>query len=152
MCLIALKIRIENPTPGGARFTSPAKASLYVSQACAKLSADGKRLRFIESHHRKQSAELSAQEMADQEHRLTANGYDGQARVLTLDEIAHLPAIRPVVLATIAKKIRRPSFRNGPVKFLMRDGIPAHRAPVVSINSGRSVRDVQENVQAPKAA
>jgi hypothetical protein len=150
--LILLNVRIENPTRGGARFTSPARASLYVSQGCAKLSPDGERLRFIESHHRKKSAELSAQEMADQEHRLTANGYDGRTGVLTLDEIAHLPAIRPVVLATIPKKIRRPSFRNGPVKFLMRNGIPAHRAQVVSINSVRSVRKVRENAQAPKAA
>jgi hypothetical protein len=147
-----VKIRIENPTRGGARFTSPARAQLYVSQGCAELSEDGERLRFIKSHHRKRSAELSAQEMADQEHRLTGNGYDGRAAVLTLDEIAHLPAIRPVVLATIPKKIRRPSFRNGPVKFLMQNGIPAHRAPVVSIDSPRGVRKLRENAQAPKAA
>jgi hypothetical protein len=140
-----LKIRIENPTPGGARFTSLARARLYESQGCAKLSADGRRLRFHESHYRKQSAELSAKEMADQEHRLKAAGYDSRETVLTLEEIAHLPVLRPVVLATIAKRIRRPSIRNGKVKILVQNGVAVPPAPVVSIDSARGARNIQES-------
>jgi hypothetical protein len=147
-----LKVKIENPTRGGARFTSPARARLYESQGCAKLSADGKRLRFYESHHRKQSAELSAQEMADQEHRLSAGGYDSRETVLTLEEIAHLPVLRPVVLATIPKRIRRPSIRNGKVKILVQNGVAVRPAPVVSIDSARGARKIQESVENPKAA
>ena len=118
-CTRTLKVRIENPTPGGARFTSVAKARLYETQGCASVSADGKRLRFLESHHRKQSAELSARESADQEYRLSACGYDGRTGVLTLDEISNLPAIRPIVLATIPKKMRSYSGRSGKVKILV---------------------------------
>jgi hypothetical protein len=161
-----LKIRIENPTPGGARFTSAAKARFYELQGCAKLSADRKRLRFpigsneihlyksedLESHYRKQSAELSAREIADQEYRLSGIGYDGRTRVLTLDEIANLPAIRPVVLATIPKKMRSYSKRSGKVKILVQNGVPVHRAPVVSIEVGRKAGKMREKVETPKAA
>jgi hypothetical protein len=95
-----VKIRITNPTRHGARFTSSSRAHLYVGQGCAKLSADGRRLTFVEHHHRKQSAELSARETLDQEFRLSAAGYDSRSDVLTLEEIRNLPALRPVVLAT----------------------------------------------------
>src|SRR6185437_2984051 len=107
-----LKVRIENPTPGGARFTSAAKARFYELQGCAKLSTDGKRLRFLESHYRKQSAELSAREIADQGYRLSAGGYDGRG-ILTLDEIAKIPVVRPAVLVTTPKKARSQPRRNG---------------------------------------
>jgi hypothetical protein len=147
-----LKIRIENPTPGGARFTSAAKARFYEVQGCAKLSADEKRLRFYESHYRKESAELSAKEMADQEHRFSAAGYDSRETVLSLEEIAHLPAVRPVVLATIPKRIRRQSIRNGRVKILVQNGVAMYPAPVVSIASARRVPKIPETVQKPKAA
>jgi hypothetical protein len=147
-----LKIRIENPTPGGARFTSLARVRLYEAQGCAKLSADGKRLRFLASHHRKQSAELSAQETADQEYRLTSVGYDGRTAVLTLEEIAHLPSLRPVILATIPKRIRRQAIRNGKVKVLVSNGVPVHCAPVVSIEIGREAPKVEEKREVPKAA
>jgi hypothetical protein len=116
------------------------------------LSADGKRLRFLESHHRKQSAELSAREVADQEYRLTSVGYDGRTAVLTLEEIAHLPALRPVTLATIPKRIRRQSVRNGKVKVLVSNGVPVLCTPVVSIEIGREVQKVEERVEVPKAA
>src|SRR5207248_5003352 len=109
---LPLKVRIENPTPGGARFTSVAKACFYELQGCAKLSADGKRLHFLESHYRKQSAELSARENADQEYRLSACGYDRRA-ILTLDEIARIPVVRPTVLVTIPKNARSQARRKG---------------------------------------
>jgi hypothetical protein len=109
-------------------------------------------LRFLESHHRKQSAELSARESADQKYRLSACGYDGRTGVLTLDEISNLPAIRPIVLATIPKKMRSYSGRSGKVKILVQNGVPISRAPVVSIEVGRKVSKVQEKVEAPKAA
>ncbi len=147
-----MKIRIENPTPGGARFTSAAKARFYELQGCAKLSADGKRLRFLESHYRKQSAELSAQESADQEYRLTSGGYDGRTRILTLDEIANIPVVRPAVLVTIPKKTRRQPRRNGKVRILVQNGVPLYRAPVVSIETGQKSRKVREKVEVPKAA
>jgi hypothetical protein len=91
---LKVKVRIENPAPDGARFTSRASAQKYVGTGCATLSPDGKRLRFLEDHHRKQSAELSAQETADQEYRLSAHGYDGRAGVRTLKEIANIPVLR----------------------------------------------------------
>jgi hypothetical protein len=147
-----LKIRIDNPTPGGARYTSAAKARFYELQGCARLSADGKRLYFLESHHRKQSAELSAREIADQEYRLTAGGYDGRTGILTLDEIAKIPVMRPAVLVTIPKKARSQPRRNGKVKILVRDGIPVYRAPVVSLKVGRKAGKMREKVERPKAA
>lgn len=142
---LRLKIRIENPTPGGARFTSAAKARFYELQGCAKLSADGKRLHFLESQYRKQSAELSAREIADQEYRLSACGYDGRG-ILTVDEIANIPVVRPTVLVTIPKKARNQSRRNGTVKILVQNGIPVYRAPVVSIEVGRNAGQTRENV------
>jgi hypothetical protein len=147
-----LKIRIENPTLGGARFTSAAKARFYELQGCAKLSADGKRLRFLESHHRKQSAELSAREIADQDYRLSTRGYDGRTGILTLDEIARIPVVRPTVLVTIHKKARSQPRRNGKVKILVRDGLPIYREPVVSIEVGRKAGKMRETVERPKAA
>jgi hypothetical protein len=131
-----LKVRITNPTPGGAGFTSAAKARFYELQGCAKLSADGKRLHFLESHHRKQSAELSAREIADQEYRLSACGYDRRG-ILTLDEIAKIPVVRPAVLMAIPKKARRQPRRNGKVRTLVQAGLPMHLAPVVSIEATR---------------
>jgi hypothetical protein len=146
-----LKIRIENPTPGGARFTSAAKARFYELQGCAKLSTDGKRLRFLESHYRKQSAELSAREIADQGYRLSAGGYDGRG-ILTLDEIAKIPVVRPAVLVTTPKKARSQPRRNGKVKILVQDGIPMYRALVVSIEVERKAGKTRQKVQGPKAA
>jgi hypothetical protein len=93
------KIRIVNPTPGGDRFTSLHKAQDYVRRGCARLSACGTRLRFVETHHVTRSAELTAKELADQAWRLSARGYDARG-LLRLDEIARLPCIRPVVLVT----------------------------------------------------
>jgi hypothetical protein len=145
-----LKIRIENPTPGGARFTSAAKARFYELQGCAKLSADGKRLQFLESHYRKQSAELSAREIADQEYRLSACGYDRRG-ILSLDEIGNIPVVRPTVLVTIPKKARNQSRRNGKVKILVQNGIPVYGAPV-AIEVGRNAGKTRENVERPKAA
>jgi hypothetical protein len=150
--LFQLKVRIENPTPGGAGFTTPAKARVYELQGFAKLSADGKRLRFLELHHRKQSAELSARKSADQEYRLTARGYDGRETVLTLKEISHLPALRPVVLATKPKRFRKSRIRHGEVKVLMQNGIPARDAPVRSIAVNRKISKIPEKVEAPTAA
>jgi hypothetical protein len=146
-----LKIRIENPTPGGARFTSPAKARFYELQGSAKLSADGKRLHFVESHYRKQSAELSAGVIADQKYRLSACGYDRRG-ILTLDEIAKIPVVRPAVLVTIHKKAPSQPRRNGKVKILVRDGIPVYRAPVVSIEVYRKAGKMREKLEIPKAA
>jgi hypothetical protein len=148
-----LKVRIDNPTPGGARFTSLAKARFYEAQGCARVSADGKRLRFIEDHHRKKSAELSTQQALDEEYRLTQCGYDRRQDVLTLNEIANIPVLRPVVLATIPKKMRSySSRRSGKVKILVQNGVPIHRAPVVSIEAGRKLSKIQKKVEVPKAA
>jgi hypothetical protein len=147
-----LKISITNPTRHGARFTSLARARKYIVQECAKLSADGKRLTFVEDHHWKQSVELSARETLDQEFRLSARGYDGRETVLTLKEISHLPAVRPVVLATKPTRIRRPPTRHGAVKILMQNGIPVRRAAVMSIGTNRKISKIPEKVEAPKAA
>jgi hypothetical protein len=150
-CSLRLKIRIENPTPGGARFTSAAKARFYELQGSAKLSTGGKRLHFLESHYRKQSAELSARETADHEYRLSACGYDRRG-ILTLNEIAKIPVVRPAVLVTIPKKARSQPRRNGKVKILVQDGVPVYRAPVVSIEVGRKAGKMRENAETPKAA
>jgi hypothetical protein len=145
-----VKIRITNPTRGGAAFTSSARARKYVAQGCAKLSRDGKQLTFVADHYRKKNAELSAREMLDQEFRLSATGYDSRSEVLTLEEIRNLPALRPVVLATNPKRVRRRSTRSGKVKVLVRNGVHIVRAPVVSMDIGRRTPKTKE--QLPEAA
>jgi hypothetical protein len=125
---------------------------LYVGQGCAKLSADGKQLTFLEYHHRKESTELSARETLDQEFRLSATGYDGRSDVLTLEEIRNLPALRPVVLATNPKRVRRQSTRSGKVKVLVRDGVRIVQAPVVSIDIARRTAKMKEQPEVPEAA
>ena len=82
---------------------------------------------------------------------MTAGGYDGRG-ILTLDEIAKIPVVRPAVLVTISKKARSQPRRNGKVKILVQDGIPMYRAPVVSIEVGRKAGKMREKVQRPKAA
>ena len=114
------KIRIENPTPGGARFTSLARALDYVRRGCARLSECG-RLRFLETHHAKRSAELTAQELADQAWRLSTVGYDARGR-LTLAEIARLPCVKPIALVTKQTKSRGTPRRNGKLRILVRGG------------------------------
>jgi hypothetical protein len=115
------------------------------------VSANGKRLRFLESHHSKQRAELSARDIADQEYRLSACGYDRRG-ILTLDEIANIPVVRAAVLVTVPKKARSQPRRNGKVRILVQNGVPMHRAPVVSIEAGRKAGKIREKVEAPKAA
>ncbi len=88
--------------------------------------------------------------MADQEYRLSACGYDRRA-ILTLDEIANIPVVRPAVLVTIPKKARSQPRRNGKVKILVQDGIPVYRAPVVSIEVGRKAGK-REKAEVPEAA
>jgi hypothetical protein len=87
------KIRIVNPTPGGDRFTSLHKAQDYVRRGCARLSACGTRLRFVETHHVTRSAELTAKELADQAWRLSARlRREGPAEARRDSEIAVHPA------------------------------------------------------------
>ena len=88
-----VKIRIVNPTPGGARFTSASRAEAYVRDGRARLSACGTLLRFITNHHSHRSAELTAQELEDQAWRFTSRGYDGTGRVLGEREIKRIPVV-----------------------------------------------------------
>lgn len=89
---IKVKIRIENPTLGGARFTSLAQARTYVYGGRAKFSQCGTRLIFLPAQHATRSAELSAKEQADQSWRLTEYPYDGIG-MMTLAQVAGIPVV-----------------------------------------------------------
>lgn len=86
-----MKIRIENPTPGGARFTSLAQAESYVRDGRARLSPDRKRLHFLDMHQHR-SAELNARELADQAWRLSTRGYDSRG-MLSQREVRGIPVV-----------------------------------------------------------
>lgn len=101
-------IAIENPAPGGARFTSRRCAERYVAKGRARFVRPN-RIRFIESDYRNESA-----------HRLSVStdwGYDGRGR-MRLDEIKRIPCLKPVELITIPRKRSVSLPRNGKVKSL----------------------------------
>lgn len=87
-----MKIRIENPTTGGARFASFAQAKQYIRDGRARLTCENT-LRFIDHHHAHRSAEFTAQELADQTWRLSASGYDARGRILTRRELRGIPVV-----------------------------------------------------------
>lgn len=87
-----VKIRIENPTMGGARFTSLTAAQSYVFDGRAKFSACGTRLIFLPDRHAAQSASLTAKEQADQTWRLAEHAYDGIG-MMTLAQVAGIPVV-----------------------------------------------------------
>ena len=111
---------IENPAPGGARYTSSRNAERYVAKGRARFVRPN-RIRFIESDHRNQSAYRLSVVSTDW-------GYDQRGRLL-IKEIRHIPCLKAVELTTIPRKMRvSPPNRNGKVKVLVRAGEPVQKA------------------------
>jgi len=107
-------ILIDNPAPGGARYTSRRCAERYVAKGRARFVRPD-RIRFIEADHRNQSAYRLSVVGTDW-------GYDARGR-LRLEEIRHIPCLKPVELMTIPRKMRVSSpNRNGKVKIIFRAG------------------------------
>lgn len=92
-------IAIDNPVPGGNRFTSEQAAQRYVRKGRARLSACGRRLHFIEDDHRHQSA-LENQLQKDR-------GYDLRG-TLELGEIKKIPVLMPQKLVVIRGRRSKP--------------------------------------------
>jgi hypothetical protein len=88
-----MKVRIANPTPGGARFTSAARAEQFVRKGRARWKGD--RLEFLPQHHTRVSMELTAQELEDQRYRLSSHGYDSRG-LLREEEIRRIPVVAAI--------------------------------------------------------
>ena len=85
-------ILIENPAPGGERYTSRRSAERYVARGRARFVRPD-RIEFIETDYRNQSASVAS----------TDRGYDLRGR-LVLREIRRIPCLKPVELITIRRK------------------------------------------------
>jgi hypothetical protein len=104
-------IRIENPV-SGCGFTSKNRAKRFVAQGRAQWVNAGVSIRFVQSDHRHNSAQRSAD--------LTRYWYDRAANtgLAKLTELANLPMIAPAVALGMGRRngARRHTFQ-APQKF-----------------------------------
>jgi hypothetical protein len=111
---LSKKIRIVNPIENGSSLTSRARALQYVRAGRAVFVGQNS-VRFLDTHPGNQSAREQA-----------AAGYQSIDRGMTVSELAHIPIIRPTSLMVDRTRVpvrRSLAGRNGPVRFVMSEGI-----------------------------
>lgn len=101
-------VKVVNPAWNGSGYIKRKTANFYVAEGRAIFVGEDQ-LRLIESHPKNRAASWRA-----------AAGYERVHRMMTLEELAHLPVVRPELLITdrSTPARRSSSGRNGPVRVL----------------------------------
>ena len=101
-------VKVVNPAWNGSGYIRRKTANFYVAEGRAVFVGEDQ-LRLIESHPKNRAASWRA-----------AAGYERVDRMMTLEELAHLPVVRPGLLIRVRSTLvrRSSSGRSGPVRLL----------------------------------
>jgi hypothetical protein len=104
----SVHVKVVNPVWNGSGYIKRKMANYYVAEGRAEFVGENQ-LRLIESHPSNKAASWRA-----------AAGYQRVDRIMTRDELAHLPVVRPELLLTDRSRSARHAFsgRSGPVRVI----------------------------------